>query len=584
MATFSARSPVSAILAVDDARSVIERLAPEFLDSPMVRHLSDFPIAPIAALILGENDARILEIVEGICRVTDPRPPRVEEEPVLVRDDYEAAETRRGSAVLRLPPTALQNATTDIELIGPSHGNPFVDVDVTAEFRLGPRAVHVGAFYDGNGRYILRFLPPEPGVWTFETRSNARSLDDIEGTLEVQPSDLPGPVRVVDTFHFAHENGQTFRPFGTTAYAWIHQPESLQRETIAALKASPFTKIRMCLFPKHYIYNSEEPSRFVWPKKSDDEWDTTRFDLDYWRALEKNVQELDAIGVQADLILFHPYDRWELSNQSRVADDRYVRYAARRLGGLPNVWWSLANEYELLLGKDPADWDRIARVIQTEDHVGHLLSIHNWIELWDFSSDWATHCSIQKGERLSASTKEWRARWAKPVVLDECGYEGDLDQGWGNLTGQQVIQRSWEVAINGGYPNHGETFYREDEQIWWSKGGRLIGHAPARIAFLQSIVADSPTGRLDPLTSPWDFPLGGVEGEYEVLYFGQSQPSFRDLELPDGMTAEIDVIDTWAMTIETLPEPASGTVRVPLPARPYCALRIRRVEPFTEAD
>jgi hypothetical protein len=41
------------------------------------------------------------------------------------------------------------------------------------------------------------------------------------------------------------------------------------------------------------------------------------------------------------------------------------------------------------------------------------------------------------------------------------------------------------------------------------------------------------------------------------------------------MAAEIDVIDTWNMTIEPQPGVHSGTVRVQLPARPYTAIRLR---------
>jgi len=42
------------------------------------------------------------------------------------------------------------------------------------------------------------------------------------------------------------------------------------------------------------------------------------------------------------------------------------------------------------------------------------------------------------------------------------------------------------------------------------------------------------------------------------------------------MTAEIDVIDTWGMTIETLPGQHTGDTKVDLPARPYVAIRLRR--------
>ena len=32
---------------------------------------------------------------------------------------------------------------------------------------------------------------------------------------------------------------------------------------------------------------------------------------------------------------------------------------------------------------------------------------------------------------------EWRERYRKPVVLDETRYEGDIAEGWGNLTARE---------------------------------------------------------------------------------------------------------------------------------------------------
>ncbi len=81
--------------------------------------------------------------------------------------------------------------------------------------------------------------------------------------------DAHGPVRV-DGFHFAYADGTRYRPWGTTAYAWNHQDESLQKATLDTLAATPFTKLRMCLFPKHFVYNTDEPERFPFPRA--DRW------------------------------------------------------------------------------------------------------------------------------------------------------------------------------------------------------------------------------------------------------------------------------------------------------------------------
>lgn len=577
MPTFTPLTPLSAVLAAPDARRLLEQQAPDFLAAPVIQNLANFPLRPILSLVLGEDDPRPAALTALISQLEDPRPVEPEEEALTPDLGYESPEVGRGSARVVLPSEARVHQRTDVILEGPSHGNPFVDVELTAEFQLGTEAIRVGGFYHGAGRYVLRFLPPVAGSWTFTTRSTARSLDDITGTLDVVASERPGPVRVADQFHFEYADGTPYRPIGTTSYAWTHQPQPLQEETLRALADSPFTKIRMCVFPKDFIYNANEPERFVWERDDKGTFDTTRFDVEFWRHLETRIEQLDSLGIQADIIVFHPYDRWGFATQSRAADDRYARYLARRLGGFANVWWSLANEYDLMLTKSRDDWDRLATIITEESAVPHLTSIHNWIEVWDYSSPWATHCSIQHGENLAKNVDKWRKRWGKPVIVDECGYEGDLEPGWGNLTGEELVRRFWEASIRGGYATHGETFYNAEEIIHWSKGGSFRGESPARLAFLEQIVAASPSGHLDPVPSDWDVHWGGVANQYIVLYIGSGRPAFRDVIIPAGMTAEVDVIDTWNMTIETRPGTHSGTVRVPLPSRQFMAIRLRAV-------
>ena len=179
--------------------------------------------------------------------------------------------------------------------------------------------------------------------------------------------------------------------------------------------------------------------------------------------------------------------------------------------------------------------------------------------------------------RTAENTDVWRAEYGKPIVIDEVGYEGDIDQGWGNLTGEELVRRAWEGAVRGGYVAHGETYLNDRDELWWSKGGDLVGSSPARLGFLDGIVAEAPDGVLDPLPSDWDVPWGGVAGRYLIGYFGFNRPSFRNIVLPEG-EFEVDVIDTWNMTVDTVPGVHRGTVRVELPARQYMAVRLRRVD------
>ena len=45
----------------------------------------------------------------------------------------------------------------------------------------------------------------------------------------------------------------------------------------------------------------------------DEVWDYTRPNPSYFEHIENTIARLGTMGIQADLILFHPYDRWGYS-------------------------------------------------------------------------------------------------------------------------------------------------------------------------------------------------------------------------------------------------------------------------------
>ncbi|MGW3109740.1 hypothetical protein [Streptomyces sp. NPDC001100] len=91
--------------------------------------------------------------------------------------------------------------------------------------------------------------------------------------------------------------------------------------------------------------------------------------------------------------------------------------------------------------------------------------VQNWVDLYDNSAEWVTHSGIQRGPE---DTGAWREQWGKPVVLDEMGYEGDIDWGWGNLTAQEMVRRCWDGVVRGGYVTHGECYLSDDDVLWWA--------------------------------------------------------------------------------------------------------------------
>jgi len=407
-----------------------------------------------------------------------------------------------------------------------------------------------------------------------------------------------GMVQVAHTFHFAYADGTPYRQIGTTCYCWSHQGDELEEKTLATLKASPFNKLRMCLFPKWYAYNRVEPPLYPFEGTAPNQWDTTRFNPAYFRHQEQRVAQLREMGIEADLILFHPYDEghWGFDRMDAASDDRYLKYVLARFSAFRNVWWSLANEFDFMKTKKPEDWDRFFKIVVENDPYHHLRSIHNGRLIYDHSKPWVTHASIQNGSAVEdfGRAELYRDVYRKPVVFDEVKYEGNISERWGDISAEEMVHRFWQGTIAGTYVGHGETYKSDKEIIWWSKGGTLHGQSAPRLAFLRKILESSPPEGLEPIDKWQDVHTVGKAGEYYLVYFGKEKPTEWTFELPRaalsaGMSFRVELIDTWNMTTEpvngvfkiihdaTYRYHAEGLKKVTLPGRPWMALRIRRV-------
>ena len=63
----------------------------------------------------------------------------------------------------------------------------------------------------------------------------------------------------------------------------------------------------------------------------------------------------------------------------------------------------MANEFDFMKEKKPADWDRYFHIVQSADPYDHLRSIHNGRIIYDHNKPWVTHASIQNGSAVEDS-------------------------------------------------------------------------------------------------------------------------------------------------------------------------------------
>lgn len=470
----------------------------------------------------------------------------------------------------------------------------FINSEITAIITTQNEEFEVSGFYDDNGVFIVRFMPSKVGVYNYVIKSNVAELNGITGHFECIINDnenIKGVVRVDETYHFKFDNNEPYYPFGTTAYVWNYQLPEIQNQTIETLSKSPFNKIRMCVFPKHYTYNFKEPEEFPFHGNIKDGFDFDTFNVSFFRKLEQQIEKLRQLKIEADIIIFHPYDRWGFSKMDEKVDFRYVKYLVSRLSSFSNVWWSLANEYDLLVHKSMEFWNKVVDIIASQDPYHHLISNHNWHDpfryehytgtkhWYDHTNPKITHASIQHHDMWFIPF--WREQFKKPIMIDECRYEGNVDLGWGNINAEAMTDLFWSILCAGGYATHGDSFLSEDDIIWWSHGGVLKGQSAARIAFLRQIIEEGPVKRLTPIRADghWDTVIGHVNSDYYLMYFWRnSQPGFKYMTMLDEHHQyKVEIIDTWNMTIETYPEIVKKGDKVQLQSKQKIALRVTKI-------
>lgn len=495
----------------------------------------------------------------------------------------------------------------DIAVHGKTDGNPFSDYEIRGTFQSEHECITADGFYDGNGCYRVRFMPSFEGRYSFSIFGSAVDAS-VDGMFDVVPpsGSNHGPVRVKDEVKLAYADGKPYYSIGTTCYAWVNQDMELQEKTLDTLRKSPFNKIRFCFFPKFYEFNKREPitypferghgegldpaliekqaNRSYWPgepvPEMDYGFDYYRPNVEHFQRFDLRIRQLMEMGVEADMILMHPYDRWGMNEMGAKACDAYIKYIIARYGAYRNVWWSLSNEYDFIPTKDHADWERYGKLIQKSDPYRHMCSIHNGVVYYDFSRPWITHQSMQRTDfyRTTEYTDEFIGKYHKPAVWDEICYEGNIGLGWGNITGQELVRRFWEAFLRGGHAGHGETYLDKEDILWWSHGGVLKGESAPRLAFLRDILEQTPGCGLSKAEGLFDEVVGcafDAPMDYQIHYFGFCQPGNRTLFLPEDGLFDVDIIDTWNMTV-TSAGSHRGTACIELPGRQYMAIRVSR--------
>ena len=149
----------------------------------------------------------------------------------------------------------------------------------------------------------------------------------------------------------------------------------------------------------------------------------------------------------------------------------------------------------------------IARILGEYDAFDHLRSIHYCYHQYEYGRGWCTHAGVQDS-RLQLGA-QWRTDWRKPVVFDECRYEGNIASRWGNISGDAMTAVFGKPPRRAAIAVTAKPTLDPNDILWWSHGGVLHGTSPAKIAFLRKLLEETialgpgPIGFTNFTTIPW---------------------------------------------------------------------------------
>jgi hypothetical protein len=342
------------------------------------------------------------------------------------------------------------------------------------------------------------------------------------------------------------------------------------------------------LFP--FPFGGVKDKKYPFPQISPGKFDTDRFDPEYFQRYEEGIRSLQKLGIEADVIVFMPYDRVTgLMSMDLAHDEALLKYVVARFGALRNVWWTMTNEFDLYPVQK--DWKHLGELVEKIDTSNHLRGIHNCCTaFYDNSQSWITHVILQNITLQRSTATPRNDSWleldarkiGKPVVTDEYGYEGNFAFTWGSFSPREISEMHWSITMGGAYGSHGESYT-------YAPRGEFIGESPARLGFLKKVMTGAPFQELEPapdVVAKNGNPLITVlakRGEYYLVhfgvprevadwnwgFFGPASPSnprplsanrsgvavspkpVPEFNIGEG-TFRVDVIDTWNMKVHMI--------------------------------
>lgn len=365
-----------------------------------------------------------------------------------------------GLEVIHRGETALHRCVYELEFQAEDDfTNPYFDVRLQVQFtRPDQSQVIVDGFYDGVNLFKARAYCDTLGKWSYRTQSNLESLNNKKGSFAVLPSKLPGKLRIHpdDPRQFAYDNGRWFLHISDTGYRFVVKTEPHWQEYIDQAAEAGFTKIRT------WFAQARSTVEALYTP------DREKLELGYWQEIDRRLQySLNHYPHIILQLILYAEDTNELIRYGK--GDRlscYIaRYAQARWSALPNVYWEISNDREIV---DKTDLSRlqgreisyhviaqIGRDMKAREPWGTLLTNQqNRFAGYAFVKEpWSDIITLEDIDQVAGRIiLTYRQKGNDPVVLDEDRYEN-----YRNPANPRYFFRRlmWASLLSGGHATYG---------------------------------------------------------------------------------------------------------------------------------
>jgi hypothetical protein len=394
------------------------------------------------------------------------------------------------------------------------YDNPFRDVALIGEFRnlKSGRELKIYGFYDGGYIWRIRFMPNEEGEWKYKLYFSDGSTKPIEGSFLCKPSNIRGPLRIYspNSIWFCTADGS---PFFLFAYdmeeADVVAEMGKLEDTLDFVQKFGFNAI----VAPHCGFSGIPGIGYRVPWVNTGEgFDFSRYDLRFWRNMDKvlfSLKRRNMYLIPANIfggtngVPRMPREEWE----------NFVSYWTARWSGFYNATFQPITEWEE--GFRPVEVLEILELIRKYDPWQRLISVHSWnyskkaleicsspfydyFTLQDKLIDWDYHKYKGLMEEIQRVAK-------KPILAQECIWEGDGYQGEAGLDVANLRKACWTILLSGAHLSYGDQVTPPREigrnGIFFGNWGKLMepaGLLYPYLKFMYQVLTSVPWWKMKP--------------------------------------------------------------------------------------